>query len=62
MYTQKVLKYLIFIIPRIGAPVADENHCERICDMALDMIDASMGIKDPSQGEKKKLLFHSFNI
>ncbi|CAG7818430.1 unnamed protein product [Allacma fusca] len=31
-----------------GAPVKDMNHSERICDMALDMIDASVGIKDPS--------------
>lgn len=33
-----------------GAPVYDENHAHRVCDMALDMIDAIQDVKDPSTG------------
>ncbi|CAL8141637.1 unnamed protein product [Orchesella dallaii] len=33
-----------------GAPIQEPNHAERIADMAMDMIDASTAIKDPSRG------------
>lgn len=35
-----------------GAPVADQNHAERISDMAMDMIDASKAISDPTRGNE----------
>ena len=38
-----------------GAPEKDMNHAERICDMAMDMIDASVGIKDPSGSKWNRL-------
>lgn len=31
-----------------GAPIPSSNHAERICDMAMDIIDASEAIEDPS--------------
>lgn len=34
-----------------GAPEKEGNHAERVCDMALDMVDAITGLKDPSTGE-----------
>lgn len=33
-----------------GAPEKQANHAERICDMALDMVDAITTLKDPSTG------------
>ena len=33
-----------------GAPVKNELHAARICDMALDMVDAIQDLKDPSTG------------
>lgn len=33
-----------------GAPVKNEFHPARICDMALDMVDAIQDLKDPSTG------------
>lgn len=33
-----------------GAPVKDLNHAEKVCDMALDMVEAITDLKDPSSG------------
>lgn len=33
-----------------GAPEKESNHAEKVCDMALDMVDAITGLKDPSTG------------
>lgn len=33
-----------------GAPVKDPNHAEKVCDMALDMVEAITDLKDPSTG------------
>ena len=33
-----------------GAPEKRCNHAERICDMALDMVDGITGLTDPSTG------------
>ncbi|XP_043208813.1 soluble guanylate cyclase 88E-like [Amphibalanus amphitrite] len=34
-----------------GAPEKRTNHAERICDMALDMVDGITGLTDPSTGD-----------
>lgn len=33
-----------------GAPEKKESHAERVCDMALDMVEAITDLKDPSTG------------
>ncbi|XP_041985381.1 soluble guanylate cyclase 88E isoform X2 [Aricia agestis] len=33
-----------------GAPEKEDNHAEKVCDMALDMVDAIKDLKDPSTG------------
>ncbi|XP_055301154.1 soluble guanylate cyclase 88E [Sitodiplosis mosellana] len=33
-----------------GAPEKDFNHAEKVCDMALDMVEAITDLKDPSTG------------
>ncbi|XP_050525480.1 soluble guanylate cyclase 88E-like isoform X2 [Daktulosphaira vitifoliae] len=33
-----------------GAPLTEDNHAEKVCDMALDMVDAITDLKDPSTG------------
>lgn len=33
-----------------GAPEKDYNHGEKVCDMALDMVEAITDLKDPSSG------------
>ncbi|XP_018913543.2 soluble guanylate cyclase 88E isoform X1 [Bemisia tabaci] len=33
-----------------GAPEQEHNHAEKVCNMALDMIDAITDLKDPSTG------------
>lgn len=33
-----------------GAPQIENNHAHKVCDMALDMVDAIKGLKDPSTG------------
>lgn len=33
-----------------GAPMTEHNHAEKVCDMALDMVDAITDLKDPSTG------------
>lgn len=33
-----------------GAPEKEGNHAERVCDMALDMVEAITDLKDPSTG------------
>lgn len=33
-----------------GAPEKDINHAEKVCDMALDMVEAITDLKDPSTG------------
>ena len=35
-----------------GAPVKDDQHAIRICDMALDMLDAIQDLTDPSTGNQ----------
>lgn len=34
-----------------GAPEQEHNHAEKVCNMALDMIDAITDLKDPSTGQ-----------
>lgn len=34
-----------------GAPEKDLNHAEKVCDMALDMVEAITDLKDPSTGK-----------
>lgn len=38
-----------------GAPQKEQNHAEKICNMALDMIDAITDLKDPSTGQHLKI-------
>lgn len=38
-----------------GAPEKEGNHAERVCDMALDMVDAITDLKDPSTGKFAQL-------
>lgn len=38
-----------------GAPDKEENHAEKICDMALDMVQAILDLKDPSTGEHLRI-------
>ena len=33
-----------------GAPEKELNHAEKVCDMALDMVEAITDLKDPSTG------------
>lgn len=35
-----------------GAPEKEDNHAEKVCDMALDMVDAITDLKDPSTGKR----------
>lgn len=48
-----------------GAPDKDANHAERVCDMALDMVDAITDLKDPSTGQhlriRESILFRSYS-
>jgi len=41
-----------------GAPMTEDNHAEKVCDMALDMVDAITDLKDPSTGN----FFLNFNF
>ena len=38
-----------------GAPEQEQNHAEKVCDMALDMIEAITDLKDPSTGQHLKI-------
>ncbi|XP_044749063.1 soluble guanylate cyclase 88E isoform X2 [Coccinella septempunctata] len=38
-----------------GAPEKEGNHAERVCDMALDMVEAITDLKDPSTGLHLKI-------
>ncbi|CRK99008.1 CLUMA_CG012144, isoform A [Clunio marinus] len=38
-----------------GAPEKEQNHAEKVCDMALDMIEAITDLKDPSTGQHLKI-------
>lgn len=38
-----------------GAPVKDPNHAEKVCDMALDMVEAITDLKDPSTGSHLRI-------
>lgn len=38
-----------------GAPEKDANHAEKVCDMALDMVDAIKDLKDPSTGQHLRI-------
>lgn len=33
-----------------GAPEKQDNHAEKVCNMALDMVEAITDLKDPSTG------------
>lgn len=37
-----------------GAPEKEDNHAEKVCDMALDMVDAITDLKDPSTGKNDR--------
>lgn len=34
-----------------GAPVKENDHADRVCDMALDMVEAITDLKDRSTGK-----------
>lgn len=38
-----------------GAPEKDGDHAEKVCDMALDMVDAITDLKDPSTGQHLRI-------
>ncbi|CAG9761982.1 unnamed protein product [Ceutorhynchus assimilis] len=38
-----------------GAPSKEGNHAERVCDMALDMVEAITDLKDPSTGQHLRI-------
>uniref|UniRef100_A0A1B0GMY5 Uncharacterized protein n=1 Tax=Phlebotomus papatasi TaxID=29031 RepID=A0A1B0GMY5_PHLPP len=38
-----------------GAPEKEPNHAEKVCDMALDMVDAIQDLKDPSTASHLQL-------
>ncbi|KAF7287212.1 hypothetical protein GWI33_002033 [Rhynchophorus ferrugineus] len=38
-----------------GAPSKESNHAERVCDMALDMVEAITDLKDPSTGHHLRI-------
>ena len=39
-----------------GAPVKENDHADRVCDMALDMVEAITDLKDRSTGWKSSSL------
>lgn len=43
-----------------GAPVKENDHADRVCDMALDMVEAITDLKDRSTGINKKKIVDSF--
>lgn len=45
-----------------GAPEKEGNHAERVCDMALDMVDAITDLKDPSTGKYTFVFFYGKNF
>ncbi|XP_067636495.1 soluble guanylate cyclase 88E [Eurosta solidaginis] len=38
-----------------GAPEKSVNHADKVCDMALDMVDAITDLKDPSTGQHLRI-------
>jgi len=48
---------IAFLNPKVvsGAPEQDVNHAEKVCDMALDMIEAITDLKDPSTNQHLKI-------
>ncbi|GLV35342.1 Guanylyl cyclase at 88E [Carabus blaptoides fortunei] len=38
-----------------GAPDKDPNHSQRVCDMAMDMVEAITDLKDPSTGSHLRI-------
>nr|CAD7456517.1 unnamed protein product [Timema tahoe] len=38
-----------------GAPEKEQSHAEKVCDMALDMVEAITDLKDPSTGSHLKI-------
>lgn len=36
-----------------GAPVKENDHADRVCDMALDMVEAITDLKDRSTGTSR---------
>lgn len=47
-----------------GAPVKENDHADRVCDMALDMVDAITNLKDRSTGKRRdfRLIFCVISI
>lgn len=40
-----------------GAPVKENDHADRVCDMALDMVEAITDLKDRSTGNSARKCF-----
>lgn len=38
-----------------GAPVKENDHADRVCDMALDMVEAITDLKDRSTGMSRDI-------
>lgn len=38
-----------------GAPEQEESHADKVCHMALDMVDVIGGLTDPSTGESLRI-------
>lgn len=45
-----------------GAPMTEDNHAEKVCDMALDMVDAITDLKDPSTGNLFMMFYTNYNV
>lgn len=47
-----------------GAPVKENDHADRVCDMALDMVEAITDLKDRSTGIERTFqqLFYTILI
>lgn len=48
---KKIFVQIFFFRITAGAPEKDLNHAEKVCDMALDMVEAITDLKDPSTGK-----------
>lgn len=49
------INYDGFFLRPSGAPEKDSNHAEKVCDMALDMVEAITDLKDPSTGQHLRI-------
>ena len=43
-----------------GAPAKKNDHADRVCDMALDMVEAITDLKDRSTGRKREKMYERF--